>query len=431
MTTKTRKRPAKGQAKAKHGVPAASANNGKANSRLTPMSGLPAVASGEDRATPAASPNAAMPGLAAICAELQALQRRRVVLLKSRIMIENRLQALVAGTIGYSSSMEEKARRKVFAEASRLIKLAVSGKPATESMDAVIRAHHVGIGSLEHESGLVEKAMLKLAEQLPVAAWVRQPEQRGFGLLSLATVIGETGDLSLYSGPCKVWRRLGCAPWSFDGKTLMGATWRSGKDGKLPAEEWETFGYSPRRRSIAYLIGENLVKMNFLRGKGGEPLPEDDARPAELCYAKAGSGDSAGEAEKPIAAPAKPASANGDIACGDEWDAATADVKHSARSEFGDDNDFAAAAAECGNGETDPEAEEENAVSSERDESGDGICETDAGAAALYRARYDAAKVSFALAHPDAPPLRCHRHGMLLACKLLLKRLWIEWRRVS
>ena len=107
----------------------------------------------------------------------------------------------------------------------------------------------------------------------------------------------------------------------------MGATWRSGKHGKLPASEWETFGYSPRRRSIAFLIGEGIVKQNTV-GDGGS-------------------------GERPVV--------------------------------------------------------------------------TDIGRAGPYRQRYDAAKVTFAAGHPDYSKLRVHRHAMLVATKLLLKNLWIEW----
>ena len=49
---------------------------------------------------------------------------------------------------------------------------------------------------------LTEKKMVKLwPNKLPVAAWVAAPEQRGFGLQSLAILIGECGDLAGYANP--------------------------------------------------------------------------------------------------------------------------------------------------------------------------------------------------------------------------------------
>lgn len=261
-------------------------------------------------------------------ADLQALQRQRSVILKSRNMQANRLQAIVAGTLGYSSSMAEKDRKKKFGEATELIK-AVANGTTDHPMKAVILTTLTGIDAFNEMKVALEKSMIALAQKLPIAAWVERPEQRGFGLLFLAIVIGETGDLNNYANPAKVWRRMGCAPWSFDGETRMGSSWR-GK--KLPASEWEAFGYSPRRRSIAFLIGEGIVKQNTLK-KG----PGEDERK-----------------------------------CDDDANTVTPGP---------------------------------------------------------YRLRYDEAKSRAKEVHPDWTPQHCHRHGMLLATKLLLKNLWIEWRR--
>jgi len=109
----------------------------------------------------------------------------------------------------------------------------------------------------------------------------------------------------------------------------MGATWRGHSNGKrgekLHASDWEEFGYSPRRRSIAFLIGEGIVIQNWIGTNGDVELETDDR---------------------------------------------------------------------C----TGP-----------------------------YRTRYDETKARIQELHPDYSKMRCHRHGMLLATKLLLKNLWIEW----
>jgi hypothetical protein len=265
--------------------------------------------------------------VAALCGELQSLQRQRAVVMKSRIMQANRLQAVVAGTLGYAAGMPEKERKKKFAEAAALIRAVAEGK-ADHRFKAIILTTLVGTGEFDKLQAGTEKAMLRFARQLPVAAWVEAPEQNGFGPGSLAVVVGEAGDLANYANPAKVWKRLGCAPHAYAGVTQMPSTWRTGKPAKLPAGEWEAMGYSPRRRSIAYLIGENLMRGNIVRG---------------------GAGDEAVETELPDAGP--------------------------------------------------------------------------------YRARYLAARDAYQAAHADFPKLRCHRHGMLLATKLLLKNLWIEWNR--
>lgn len=248
--------------------------------------------------------------LQAACDDLCRCQRNKVWYRKSRIMVENRLRATVAGSLGYESRMSEADRAAKFTEATKLIKAVLCGE-SESPLDAMIRTTQGAIDGFATAEAGFEKEMIKLAKALPVAEWVEQEEQRGFGLSSLATVLGEAGNLSLYANPGKLWRRMGCAPYTKGDKTLMGATWIGGKEGKLTSEEWEAFGYSRRRRSIAYVIGECLIKAN----KGP------------------------------------------------------------------------------------------------------------------YRARYDESKASIAAAHLDYKPLRCHRHGMLLATKLVLKNLWIEWHR--
>lgn len=211
-----------------------------------------------------------------LCAELQALQRRRSVVLKSRIMQANRLQAVVAGTLGYHSGLTEAERTKLFKQAAAVIKAVAEDEPTNTPFADIIRSTLVGIEAFDAAKAKYDAAMTKVAKRLPVAAWVQAPEQRGFGLLFLGIVVGECGDLANYANPAKVWRRMGCAPWSFGGQTRMGATWRAGKEGKLPADQWESFGYSPRRRSIAYLIGEGLVKQNTLKSAGGESCNETE-----------------------------------------------------------------------------------------------------------------------------------------------------------
>ena len=252
----------------------------------------------------------ASPPLVDLCDKLRGLQRKRSILLKSRIMQANRLQAIIAGTIGFSSSMPENERKAVFKKAQKLIDDVVDGKVKGLPFHNIIMATNVGIASFETEESLVLSEMNGLAEQLPVAAWIKEPQQRGFGISSLAAMIGECGDLRNYAGPAKLWKRMASAPFQdSDGKTLMGSTWRMAKEGKLNAEQWTQFGYSPRRRSIAYLWGENLMKQNK----------------------------------------------------------------------------------------------------------------------SIYRARYDNGRAVFAAKHPDYPDCRLHKHGMLLAAKLLMKLLWVEW----
>jgi len=333
--------------------------------------------------------------IAETCTGLQALQRQRAWYIKSRNMMGNRLQATVAGMQGYNSGLKEAERKKLFLEAGKHIKKVGRGEA---EQNPLILTGLIAIKAFEDEKKSTEKEMLKLVKQLPVASWVEKPEQRGFGLLFLAIVVGETGDLSNYSNPGKLWRRLGCAPFTKGGETLMGATWRgrgNGKRGeKLHASDWEAFGYSPRRRSIAFLIGENIVKQNWIVADGEDERETEDYSAVPLqsdCI------DESGDR-------------------GFETDAPGADS------------------------------------SDELDTPGELGGETEKRIAGPYRERYDEAKKRAAKIHPEwircdkcdgtgkleakkcgnckgtgELLMHCHRHGMLLATKRLLKKLWQEW----
>lgn len=198
------------------------------------------------------------------CELLQKFQRQRAIVIKSRIMQANRLQAIVAGTIGYNTDMTEAERAKKFAEATNVIDQIDDGE-LTHPLGDIVQTTLVGIRAFEEKQAEIETEMRKVARRLPIRQWLEHKDQNGVSIQYLGVIIGETGDLALYANPAKVWRRLGCAPWSYEGQTKMGATWRGkkkGDPGKLPREEWTLFGYSPRRRSVSYLIGEGIVKQN-------------------------------------------------------------------------------------------------------------------------------------------------------------------------
>jgi hypothetical protein len=206
-----------------------------------------------------------------LVADIRELQRQRVTTQKSRIMIDNRLTATVATASGYHAGMEEDERARWFGDAKKLIR-EVQGESAIETgprdaLAPLIQACSVSIEGFHATEKAYEREMGKLSKQLPVAKWMALTDQRGFGWLSLAIIIGEVGDLSNYDNPGKLWRRMGCAPFESKGKTFMPSTWRSRKkhNGGLSAAEWEELGYCPRRRSVMFVISESLLKGNGAR----------------------------------------------------------------------------------------------------------------------------------------------------------------------
>lgn len=108
--------------------------------------------------------------------------------------------------------------------------------------------------AIETHRKAVEKRLTKLAKELPVAPWVEGT--RGVGLLSLAAIVGEAGDLSGYANPGKLWKRMGMG--------VMGDGTRQRRVGGVAALD---HGYSPARRSVVWNIGACIVK-------AGGPLKE-------------------------------------------------------------------------------------------------------------------------------------------------------------
>ncbi|MEW6330195.1 MAG: hypothetical protein AB1560_01910 [Pseudomonadota bacterium] len=120
-----------------------------------------------------------------------------------------------------------------------------------------------------------EKQLRKLARQLPVWPWVETVN--GFAELGLALIVAEAGDLNNYPNPAKLWKRFGYAP--IKGKAC--STWR--RTGGLSAEDWVSAGYSPRRRSLMFTIGDSLIKKQneyreiYLARKAVEQLKAPEA----------------------------------------------------------------------------------------------------------------------------------------------------------
>ncbi len=108
----------------------------------------------------------------------------------------------------------------------------------------------------EDARGGVEDQLEERAKALPIAAWMKTV--KGFGIGSLAAIVGEAGDLASYSNHSKLWKRFGLAP--FHGKALS-----SCKGSDLTKDEWVEAGYSPSRRSIVWNVGACLLKSQSAR----------------------------------------------------------------------------------------------------------------------------------------------------------------------
>lgn len=100
---------------------------------------------------------------------------------------------------------------------------------------------------IERHRKIVEKRLTSLAADLPVAPWIEGI--RGVGLLSLAAIVGEAGDIGSYANPAKLWKRFGLAVMP-DGD----------RQRKVTGVEALDHGYSPSRRSVMWNVGDCIVR---------------------------------------------------------------------------------------------------------------------------------------------------------------------------
>lgn len=176
--------------------------------------------------------------LAPIIAELREQWRRRQAWHRAEKSLTLQAKSLCRRLVGGDKT-----------EAERLFKAAL-GKGEHQLADVALGAIFPLTNAkmaVEKDRKVVEKRLALLAAQLPAAGWV--DTVRGFGIASLAAIIGETGDLDAYSNPAKVWKRMGLAVMP-DGT----------RQRRVTGADAVEHGYSPGRRSIAWNVGANLLK---------------------------------------------------------------------------------------------------------------------------------------------------------------------------
>lgn len=132
-------------------------------------------------------------------------------------------------------------------EANRLFDAAADGKAVDAGLTMALAPFLAAITGFRPERAAIEKRLRKLARELPFWPWVG--EVKGFGDLNLAAIVGEAGEIASYRNPSCLWKRMGLA-------VINGERQRR----KTDAAEAEAHGYNPRRRTVAYLLGDTLIK---------------------------------------------------------------------------------------------------------------------------------------------------------------------------
>jgi len=157
---------------------------------------------------------------------------------KSRVKQENTMTGFIASTMGYNGTLNKD--KKIWDAGAIVMRKLVAGKSedATlmltfEGMVSSIRAMNGSIKSLED-------TMITHVKELPIYEWAMTIP--GVGAISLAIILAEIGNLSDYSNPSKVWKRMGCG-------VIRGERQRKVAGDKELAIE---HGYDGQRRSLIW-----------------------------------------------------------------------------------------------------------------------------------------------------------------------------------
>lgn len=210
---------------------------------------------------------------ASLFSHLQEYQAVRSSILRAQIALQNQARSYVRRMIGWHADLPDMKRAAINKLAKEIVECIEKDKePLPNLQNTVVMACpfvsvlHEARKPIDAERKAIEKAIVKRVKQLSVWPWWESI--RGLDALGLAMVIGETGDLSNYSNPAKLWKRMGVSV---------------GEDGKAPKRTRNkakaiAMGYSPRRRSVIWNVGDPLIKLN----KGVYRAAYDDYKALQL-----------------------------------------------------------------------------------------------------------------------------------------------------
>lgn len=174
--------------------------------------------------------------------QLQELQSNREQSMRMEFRINNAARADIRRYLNWNWDLPEKERAKINKDAADIMTAIENGQPHPIAPKILI--HIQAKSNYINYREFLEKEMKRLAESLP--AWSQMEQVKGFGLMGMACIIGEAGDLSNYANPAKLWKRLGLAPRSEyasitnDGEPCT----------KMPK----------RRRSVSWRVADSLLR---------------------------------------------------------------------------------------------------------------------------------------------------------------------------
>jgi hypothetical protein len=216
------------------------------------------------------------------CRQLIELGVRRKQFMRASIRVSNAAGALVRRALGWQPSLDAKEQKRINTSAAKILacedysELPAELEEVANALSADIATSREMAAPADVMVHRLELQMRKIARQFPAwNGWAK--EIHGFSDLGLAVVIAEAGDLTRYSTHSKLWKRLGLAPVTKDGKTQACSTWR--RNGGLSTAEWMDESaagpkYAPRRRAAIFSqVGSPIIGG---MGKGYRPLVGED-----------------------------------------------------------------------------------------------------------------------------------------------------------
>ena len=220
--------------------------------------------------------------LPALISAIQTHHRQRVFAMEQRKRLDLSATAFVRNVLGFSTALPADERKAITERANALMDTLEaryrkqqlnrmrddgeistaqhrqrtksldtdSDDPLLDMLEAPIFATMQGREAFDRLEADDTKELERLGKQLPI--WSEFADVPGIRGQTLATILGEAGDLSRYANPGKLWKRMGLA--------LVGGN-RQGAPGKnATKDDWIEHGYSPSRRSRMWNIGQALVK---------------------------------------------------------------------------------------------------------------------------------------------------------------------------
>jgi len=190
---------------------------------------------------------------------IRGLHRQRRFALKVQQKLDRSLESFLRiNATSWNPNADEIDREKANREVKDLIKKIRGGE--AHAFAAAVHTCDRAREPADEMRAVNERAMEKAAKELPIYSWIEAI--RGAGALGVATIVAEAGDLANYATPCKLWKRLGFAPYDgHAGSTWKRSTWRPRT---LTADEWIDNPFSGERYALMAQIATWLVNAQWI-----------------------------------------------------------------------------------------------------------------------------------------------------------------------